>query len=429
MRRGRVFRRCRRCGRQVTSRTCSKCGVSGRVGWAFTVDVAPPGAPRDQRVKSGFETKAAAVAALNELQMAMVTATYVEPNRMTVAEYLARWWAAGNWEANTKRDYDVAIRLHITPRLGAVRLQELTRLQVKSLYDYLRREGKVRRRKDPATGNTVVVARQPLSKKSVQNVHICLRAALNDAVRDGLIDGRRGNPAAGAFTYSRRKDRNEMKTWSVDELRAFLAFVGADRNAALYRTALMTGMRRGELLGLRHRDLDLANGRLHVRQQWTKDGAHGRVFKGLKNDSVAWRTIGLDEETVMELRAHVERQQAERARLGGSHRGHDLVFCHPDGTPFDPDWTTTLFERLAAAAPGVLGIRFHDMRHTHATLLLESGESVVYVAERLGDTVETIVQTYAHVTPRMRATAPARLAALVRADVGSDFVASESRGS
>lgn len=211
-----------------------------------------------------------------------------------------------------------------------------------------------------------------------------------------------------------------MKTWYVEELRAFLSFVCTDRNVALYRTALMTGMRRGELLGLRHRDLDLPNARLHVRQQWTKDGAHGRVFKGLKNDSVAWRTIGLDEETVLELRTHVERQRAERARLEGGDRDHDLVFCHPDGTPYDPDWTTTLFERLAAAAPGVLPIRFHDMRHTHATLLLESGESVVYVAERLGDTVETVVETYAHVTPKMRATAPTRLAALVRAGTNVD---------
>jgi integrase len=177
----------------------------------------------------------------------------------------------------------------------------------------------------------------------------------------------------------------------------------------------MTGMRRGEPLGLRNRDLDLPNARLHVRQQWTKDRANGRVFKGLKNDSVAWRTIGLDDETVLELRTHVERQKAECARLDGSYRDHDLVFCHPDGIPYDPDWTTTAFERLAAAAPDVLAIRFYDMRHTHATLLLESGKTVVYVAERLGDTVETIVETYAHVTPKMRATAPARLAALVRA--------------
>ena len=135
---------------------------------------------------------------------------------------------------------------------------------------------------------------------------------------------------------------------------------------------------------------------------------------------MAWRTIGLDDETVSELQVHVERQLVERAKVDGSYRDHDLVFSHLDGTPYDPDWTTTLFERLAAAAPGVLPIRFHDMRHTHATLLLESGESVVYVAERLGDTVETVVETYAHVTPKMRATAPARLAALVRANPGAN---------
>jgi integrase len=243
---------------------------------------------------------------MNELQMAMATATYVEPSRITLAEYLTRWWAAGSWEANTRRDYDVAIRLHICPRLGTVRLQELTRVHVKGLYDQLRREGKVRKHKYAATGKLVVVARGPLSKKSVQNVHICLRAALNDALKDNLLDARRGNPAAGAFNYSRRKDRNEMKTWSVEELQTFLSFICADRNAPLHRTALMTGMRRGELLGLRHRDLDLTNARLNVRQQWTRD------------DAVAWRTIGLDDETVSELRAHVERQNAERARLDGA---------------------------------------------------------------------------------------------------------------
>ncbi len=140
-------------------------------------------------------------------------------------------------------------------------------MQVKAKYEQLRREGKVRKRKDPTTGKLVIVARGPLSKKSVQNVHICLRAALNDALNDNLIDSRRGNPAAGAFNYSRHKDRIEMKMWSVEELQAFLSFVCADRNATLYRTALMTGMRRGELRGLRHRDLDLANARLHVRQQ------------------------------------------------------------------------------------------------------------------------------------------------------------------
>src|SRR5262245_16668152 len=118
-----------------------------------------------------------------------------------------------------------------------------------------------------------------------------------------------------------------MKTWTVEEVQAFLAFTGADRDATLYRTALMTGMRRGELLGLRRRDLDLPRARLNVRQQWTKDGDRGRVFKGLKNDSVAWRTIDLDEETVAAIGQHLAAQECERRTWGSAYHDRDLVFC------------------------------------------------------------------------------------------------------
>jgi integrase len=93
----------------------------------------------------------------------------------------------------------------------------------------------------------------------------------------------------------------------------------------------------------------------------------------------------------------------------------DLVFCHPDGSPFDPDVVTTRFERRAEQCPGVIRIRFHDVRHTHATLLLEDGATEKYVAERLGDTVEMIHETYGHVTPKMRAAAVERLAARLAA--------------
>ena len=93
----------------------------------------------------------------------------------------------------------------------------------------------------------------------------------------------------------------------------------------------------------------------------------------------------------------------------------DLVFCHPDGSPYDPDVITGRFERLAERCPGVIRIRFHDMRHMHATLLLENGETERYVAERLGDTIEMVHKTYGHVTPRMRAGAVSRLAARLTA--------------
>lgn len=130
-----------------------------------------------------------------------------------------------------------------------------------------------------------------------------------------------------------------------------------------------------------------------------------------------------------------------RARQGEYRADLNLVFCKPDGNPHDPDETTRRFERRTVRCPGVRFIHFHGMRHAHATLLLVAGENVEYVAERLGDREDTVVETYAHVTPRMRSSAVgkvraflgldpgARDAAVVRPTVGIDAEFGESIGS
>jgi integrase len=172
-----------------------------------------------------------------------------------------------------------------------------------------------------------------------------------------------------------------------------------------------------------------------VRQQWTKDGDAGLRILSLKTGTKAWRTIDLDPVTADVLREHLATQKFERRSWGAAYgRGcpHcakrvegrcptcglepvdlDLVFPLPDGMPHDPDVITGRFERRTEACPGVQRIRFHDQRHTHATLLLETGESLKYVAERLGDREDTVLETYGHVTARMRTGAVSRLAALL----------------
>jgi integrase len=421
-RQGQVFKRCTRCNARVPERRCPKCGARDSFTWAFVVDVTPKDeqgrliGKRRQRKAQGFATKAAAQDALNQLQVEKQAGTYIDPTRMTLGEYLDRWYAdaaAHGWEGNTRRDYRVSIRVHLKPYLGDVRLQALTSMQVRAHYAWLLQQGRIRRN---AKGE--ITYQGPLSAKSVQNVHICLRAALNDAVAADPPLLRR-NVVLGAYTYNRRKDRPEMLTWSVDEVRTFLAFSAEDEDHALWWTALMTGMRRGELLGLRCRDLMLervVRGRpapaLNVRQQYTRDGEAGRRFLSLKTGDRAWRTIDLDGETAAVLRGHVEAQEFRRRSWGKAYRTDlDLVFCHADGTPYDPDNTTRRFERRTEECPGVVRIRFHDTRHTHATLLLEDGETERYVAERLGDTAEMVHETYGHVTPRMRVAAVKRLAA------------------
>jgi integrase len=387
MRRGQVFRRCSKCGEKVEAKRCSR-GHDG-FSWAFVVDVGAAGARRDQRQKGGFATKAAALEAMSELQKAKADGTHVESSRLTVGRYLEQWLAARTAiRDNTRRDYQGSITKHILPRLGDVPLQTLTRLQVKGLYQQLATAG--------------------LVEKSVHNVHICLRKALQDALEDGLV---RRNIADRA--HAKPKDRPEMKTWSADELATFLASTTKDPDLALYQTAAATGMRRGELLGLRWRDVDLESTRLNVRQQVSRHGK-GWGF-GPPKSAKSVRTIDLDPETVGLLREERERQLFERRAWGDGYRSDlDLVFCRPDGSTEDPDVVGRRFVRRVRAVAGLPTIGLHGLRHTHATLLLEEGVDIKTVSERLGhDSVQTTLDLYAHVTPKMRANAAARFGAVL----------------
>ena len=447
-RRGQVFKRCTRCNTRVPERTCPKCGQRDSFTWAYVVDVTPKDAQgrllgkRRQRRAQGFATRSAAQDALNRLQVDKAEGTYIDPSRITFGEYLDLWYAdsdAHGWEGSTTATYGTWIRCHTKSYpLAKVPLQALTSMQFRAHYSRLLKLGKIRRNREGE-----VTSQGPLAPRTVLNVHIMHVAALNDAVaaEPPLL---RRNVAVGTYTYNRRKNRREMLTWTVEEMCAFIDFTARDQHHAMYHTDLMTGERRGELLGMRRRDclLDrVVEGQpapaVNVRQQYANNGAEGPVFKTLKTGDTAWRTIDIDQETAAVLRARLEAREFQRRAWGTTWTSRcprcgdlvesrcpshglkgadlDLLFCHPDGSPLDPDWVTERFERLTDECPGVPRIRFHDMRHTHATLLLEDGATERQVAERLGDTVQMIHETYGHVTPRMRAGAVQRLVARMTA--------------
>ncbi|MGH7881740.1 MAG: tyrosine-type recombinase/integrase [Candidatus Dormibacteraceae bacterium] len=407
MRQGTTYRRCGSCGRtvhQAKARECPNCGGT-RISWAYKVDIAPPGADRQLRSGSGFSSRREVLEAVARLQTDKLDGRYVDPSKITLGDYLDKWWAEGTWSGNTRREYRSSVQYHIKPHIGKLRLQEVTVADIEKLFTILLREGKRSRGKDSAPIG------EPLSMKTVQNVKICLRKAFNDA-RGKYLSPNRENPAViTSFKYSRAQHRPEMQTWTIEEQKKFLDFTTQDRNYLLYVLALTTGMRRGELLGLRRRDIDLDGTRVHVRRQWTRDGTNGLVIKGLKNGSRQWRTLELDEVTVDLLKTHLEARKAEQAKWGlGS--AEDWVFCHPDGSRYDPDTITKQFQRRAGPA-SVPVIRFHDCRHTHATLLLEDGHSLNYVASRLGDQEKTVLENYGHVTAKKRAGAAVRIGELL----------------
>ena len=440
------------------------------------VDTNAPGAPRKVRLKSGFSTKASAIAAMNELQVTKVAGTYVEPSKLTVGEYLKLWVAGGCGGVRpwTLRGYSAVVRVHLIPRIGAARLQMLSRSEIKAMYSELRQSGFARNpsddhlrhlrqiaaryqelRRGPAPRSAVRVlagetghpertvrhwirrcgelgmlpgsgpapANRGLSAKSVWNIHICLRAALNDAVEDGLL---RSNPAKGVLKPP--KGRRRMETWTREEMAAFLDSIRRLRNFPLYHLALYTGMRRGELLGLRWKDVRWSAGAISVQTQAgltdQDDEAYGDDLEEAPTKSQAGRrAITLDTDVIAILWEHREAQEFERRSWGSSYQDQGLVFCRPDGSQHNADTITSEFERLVRRSH-VGRIRFHDMRHTHATLLLEAGVDITVVSKRLGHTsVKTTADLYAHITKRLQAGAAERFSAYISAkDAGSDDV-------
>ncbi len=403
-REGRVFRRCRTCSRTVSAQS-KRCGHSdqqgvlcgGEVAWVYAVDVSVPGSKRRRRrVRSGFATKKEALAALRDAQQADATGKLVEPTRMTVGEYLTEWLAATRnrlghgLSATGWRDYEVHVRRHITPGIGDVPLQVLNRNHVKAFYGWVQ------------DGHSSRGGRRP-APKTVHNIHLTLHRALEDAVDDGLIVR---NPTSGARQAP--KAGPEMLTWDTDQLRSFFDQGANDRLFPLWRLTALSGMRRGEVLGLRWDDIDFKASTVTVNRQW-KRGERGFVLSPPKT-SRGRRTIDIDSETVAILRRWRRAQLEERMACEGDWQGTGFIFTRKDGRPHDPDVVSQRFNRMVTHAE-LPRVRYHDLRHTHATLLLLAGVPPHVVSMRLGHrSVAFTLQQYAHVLPQQQADAVERLA-------------------
>jgi len=398
MRRGSVFRRCGSCGRTVSTeqrRRCEHCGRDG-VSWTYVVDVAVAGAARQRRQKGGFQTKREAVAALSEVQAGLVDGSYVGASKLTVGEYLEEWLRGvrPGLRPGTFDSTAIHVNTYITPRIGRVQLQALSRRGIKAFYGDLTIAGRRR-----GGGG--------LSDKTVHNIHRTLSKALEDAVEDGLLHR---NPGRGTHKLP---ESPEQESWTAEELRAFLEVHADDRQVALWRFAAFTGLRRGELVGLRWRDVDLETGRAFVVQQRAKGG--GTVNTG-RLKGKRGRVVTLDPKTVEVLRQHQAAQLEAKDFLGEGYQDHGLVFCHEDGKPLHPDSVTKRFARLVRDS-GLPTITVHGLRHTHATVLLRALVHPKVVQERLGhSSIQVTLDVYSHAVPALQGDAAIRFAEIVDDD-------------
>jgi integrase len=210
----------------------------------------------------------------------------------------------------------------------------------------------------------------------------------------------------------RRRRSAEMTTWTASEVAAFLAATSGERLYLAWHVALMTGMRRGEVLGLRWRDSDLETGRLRLVRQ-LRVVRHVPEFSDLKTDR-SRRQVGLDPETVTLLRRHRKTQLEERLMVGDGYQDEDLVFAQPDGAPYHPEAVSKVFDRRVARWR-LPRITFHDTRHTWATLALQAGVHPKVVSERLGhSSVAFTLDVYSHAIQGLDDDAAARVADLIR---------------
>jgi integrase len=396
--RGSVFKRCtcpvRRDekGRRIT---CGKQHGS----WSYKVDLPTDAGRRRQAVKGGFATKRDAEQAMADVMAKAGAGMVALPSRLTVDAYLDQWLvtvkptlAPAAWT-----NYRSCVDLYVRPRLGTVRLGQLTGALISAHYAALLESGG---RKGKA-----------LSPTTVRIVHRVLNKALNDAVRDDLLAV---NPILKAVPPKRR--RYEATIWTAAQAAQFLTAVRTDRLYAAWLIALSCGLRRGELAGLRWTDLDLEHATLSVTTQRTTDSDYQVITKAPKG--TGRRTIDLGLGTVEALRSHRVAQLNEVRDFHGLLLPGDgdlpaYVFLDDDLEPIHPQRLTDLFQKAAKDA-GVPVIRLHDARHSCATLALDAGIHPKVVQQLLGHSSwSTTMDLYSHRIDRLQREATTKIERLL----------------
>ena len=385
--------RCQSCGNRFwverkPRETCPKCG--GKL--TETEE-------RRRAVKAGFRTRKEAQAAMAKVMVAVEEKTYVAPAKLSVREYLTKEWLPAirsTIRPTTYRSYEQHVEFHIVPHIGSLRLEKVSGATLNALYAKLASEGK----RDGKRG---------LSPRTVHHVHTCLHRAFRDAVRwnrlfRNPVDAADPPKVAGS-------GGREMKTWSAEQVRAFLESTRNDRLHPLWRVLAMTGMRRGEVLGLMWEDIDFEAGWLSVRRSLIPLG--GEVIVSEPKTARGRRSLALDSETVEVLKAQAARQLLEQQQYGEGWCDSGYICTKEDGEPYHPEVVSRYF-RQAVKRSMLPMIRPHDLRHTYATLALRAGIHPKVVSERLGHaTVAITLDIYSHAIPAMQEEAAQLVAELV----------------
>ena len=377
--------------------------------WTIVIDIGrDPATGKRKRIYRAFQgTKREAEKEMARLIAELEKGTYIEPSKLTFGDYLCEWLKAreaDNLSPTTLRRYAQIIELRLIPKLGMLPLEKLRPVHLQKFMREVAEEGRLDRKNGP------------LSHDSIRYHYRVLHKALEDAVKMQLLPY---NPA-DAVTLPKppqeleaEDTKEEVQVLTAEEVETMLK---AAKNTPYYHllfVAVRTGLRRGELLGLRWQDIDLKARKLSVKRALAYTPQKGKFFKLPKNKK-SRRTIDISREVIEALK-DLKKNQAEAKLFYGPHyKDQGLVFCQSDGEPMHPDtlssWFPEFLERI-----GLPRLNFHCLRHTHASLLLQAGVDIKVISERLGhSSIRITYDIYSHLMPGMQKNAVDKLEALLK---------------
>ncbi|MDC2866533.1 site-specific integrase [Bacillus sp. BP-3] len=350
--------------------------------WYFSFDLGndPFTGKRRQTKRRGFKTEKDAEEALIKLQAEMLNNEFVDLSQMTYSKYLDEWFEERRiyLQKSTYEIHSIFCENVIKPKLGQFKLQKIEPIHIQKFVNNL-------------------VNETDYSSHTIHLVFRIVSASLKKAKTMKLI---KDNPTTG--TTLPKKQRKELNVWSLDDVNYFLREAkNVKRLTRCYIAiviSLLAGTRQGETMALRWSDIDFNKHLIYIKQTLTQAG---EIKIGAKNTSSV-RSIHIPEKLVSELKLHRKMILEERLYNGREYEDNDLVICTRTGKPMIPRNLRKEFYNLTEKL-GLPKIRFHDLRHTHCTMLISQNVSVKLIADRLGHAdIETTLNIYSHILPNMQ---------------------------
>lgn len=332
---------------------------------------------RKQKKRRGFNTKKEAEFELSKFLSDFRQGNYIEVDNITLGNFIQEWLKEVklNVAVSTYQNYISFDKCHIKPRLGDFRIQKIEPIIIqKFIYD--------------------LVEETSLSSNTVKKVIDMLKVVFKKAVSLKLV---KENPVLDV-TLPKRNNL-EMKAWETEQIECFIQHSKKHRYYTVYLIALLTGMRKGEILGLRWKDIDFENKIIYIRQIYD---LNAKQFKVGAKTNAGVRPIHIPDVLIEQLKKERVSVVGHRLKQGQNYNDYDLVVCTRYGNPLD---SATLSKKLKnqAVKLGLPIIRFHDLRHTHVTMLIKQNVNVKIISERVGHTsIQITLDKYSHVLPSMQ---------------------------